>query len=77
MCAYKISAQLTLESSEIIYKTIDDFFQISFNYDLMNKVLRIIDVFDMLSISQKLGVNCEYEIAVRKNDAKKVHQIFK
>lgn len=76
MNAYKTSAQLALESSEIIEKTIDEYFQISFNYDLMNKVLRIIKEFDFLLINQKLEMNCEYEIAVRKSDAEKVHQIF-
>lgn len=76
MSAYKTSAQLALESSEIIEKTIDEYFQISFNYDLMNKVLRIIKEFDFSLINQKLEMNCEYVIAVRKSDAEKVHQIF-
>lgn len=76
MSAYKISAQLAIEASEIIEKTIDEYFQISFNYDLMNKVLRIIKEYDILLINQKLEMKCEYEIAVRKNDAEKVYQIF-
>ena len=40
--AYKTSAQITLQASEIIEKTIDIFFQLNFQYDMMNKVMRII-----------------------------------
>ena len=40
--AYKTSAQITLESCEIIEKTIDIPFQISFDYKNMNKVMRVI-----------------------------------
>lgn len=76
MSAYKISAQQALEASKIIEKTIDEYFQVSFNYDLMNKVLRIIKEHDVILINQKLDIKCEYEIAVRKKDALKVFQIF-
>ena len=40
--AYKTAAQMTLEEAEIIEKTIDIHFQISFDYKNMNKVMRII-----------------------------------
>ncbi|MBG7611199.1 YigZ family protein [Polaribacter sp. BAL334] len=76
MSAYKVSAQQALEASKIIEKTIDEYFQVSFNYDLMNKVLRIIKEHDVILINQKLDIKCEYEIAVRKKDAFKVFQIF-
>jgi uncharacterized YigZ family protein len=76
MSAYKISAQQALKASKIIEKTIDEYFQVSFNYDLMNNVLRIIKEHDVILINQKLDIKCEYEIAVRKKDALKVFQIF-
>lgn len=76
MSAYKISAQQALEASKVTEKTIDEYFQVSFNYDLMNKVLRIIKEHDIILINQKLDIKCEYEIAVRKKDALKVFQIF-
>ena len=40
--AYKTAAQMALESAEIIEKTIDIHFLISFGYANMNKVMRII-----------------------------------
>ena len=40
--AYKTSAQLTLNEANIIEKTIDKKFKITFDYKNMNKVMRII-----------------------------------
>jgi uncharacterized YigZ family protein len=40
--AYRISAQMALEASEIIEKTIDVHFKIDFDYKNMNKVMRVI-----------------------------------
>jgi uncharacterized YigZ family protein len=74
--AYKNSAQLALETSEIIEKTIDVRFKISFGYDLMNKVQRIIKERQLKIVNQKLELACEYEISVRKNDAEAIFEIF-
>ena len=40
--AYRSSAQLALDASEIIEKTIDVHYKLKFGYDLMNKVQRVI-----------------------------------
>lgn len=74
--AYKTSAQLALEASEIIEKTIDVHYQLKFNYDLMNAVQRIIKEKNIDIVSQKLEMDCEYVISVRKNDAKAIFNIF-
>lgn len=74
--AYKTSAQLALEASEILVKTIDVNYQLKFNYDLMNAVQRIIKEKNLEIVSQKLEMDCEYVISVRKNDAKAIFTIF-
>ncbi len=74
--AYKTSAQLTLEASLIIEKTIDIFFLLKFNYDLMNAVQRIVKEKNIEIINQKLEMDCEYTISVRKNDADVILKIF-
>lgn len=76
MSAYKTSAQLTLEISEIVEKTINEQFKICFNYDVMNKVSRILKQYDVQISHQKLDISCEYIISVRKKDALKVFEIF-
>lgn len=74
--AYKTTAQLTLQASIIIEKTIDVCFQLNFEYELMNLVMRIIKENDVQILNQKLELNCELVIAIRKKDAEKVYYIF-
>ncbi|QTE22701.1 IMPACT family protein [Polaribacter cellanae] len=74
--AYKTSAQLALEASEIIEKTIDIYYLLKFNYDLMNPVMRIIKEKNIEIVNQKLEMDCEYTISVRKNDAATIYTIF-
>jgi len=74
--AYRASARLTLESSAIEEKTIDESFQLNFQYDLMSKVLRILKENSITITRQKLEMDCEIIIAVRKSHTKKIVKIF-
>ena len=74
--AYKTAAQMALESSEIIEKTINISFIISFDYKNMNKIMRIIKEKNLTIISQKMELNCEIEIATRKKNAEIIFDIF-
>jgi uncharacterized YigZ family protein len=74
--AYKTSAQLTLDEANIIEKTIDKQFKITFDYKNMNKVMRIIKEKNIQIINQKMELNCEIEIATRKKNAKEIVDIF-
>ena len=74
--AYKTSAQITLEASNIVEKTIDVFFQLNFEYDMMNKVMRILKEKNINLECQKMELACEYVISIRKKEAKTVFEIF-
>lgn len=74
--AYKTAAQMSLEQAEIIEKTIDIHYLISFDYKNMNKVMRIIKEKNLEIIAQKLELNCEIEIATRKKNAESIFDIF-
>lgn len=74
--AYRNSAKLAIEASQIIVKTINVRFRISFPYHLMNKVMRIIKEQNIQIVNQNLELNCTYIIAVRKKESEKIHQIF-
>ena len=76
MNAYKTTAKLTLDESVIIEKTIDVFFQLIFDYKDMNKVMRIIKDNNLEIESQKMNLNCEYLISVRKKNAAKIERLF-
>ncbi|MEN8913685.1 MAG: YigZ family protein [Polaribacter sp.] len=74
--AYKKSAQLALTASEIIEKTINVQFKLTFNYDIMNPVMRIIKEKQIEIVHQRLEMDCSYIISVRKSDANRIFQIF-
>jgi uncharacterized YigZ family protein len=74
--AYKTTAQLTLEKANIVEKTIDKHFKITFDYKNMNKVMRIIKEKNLDIVNQKMELNCEIEIATRKKNAKQIFDIF-
>ena len=75
--AYKTTAQMALEASEIVDKTIDVNFKITFDYKNMDKVMRIIKEKKLVVISQKMELNCEIEISTRKKNAEEIFDIFK
>ena len=74
--AYRTSAKLALEASDIIEKTIDIQYQLNFGYDLMNKVMRVIKERNLKITSQKLAMECQYVIAVRKKEAQRIFAVF-
>ena len=75
--AYKTTAQMALETAEIIEKTIDIHFLITFDYKNMNKVMRIIKEKKLHIVNQKMELNCEIEISIRKKNAGEISDIFK
>lgn len=74
--AYKLSAQLALEASKIVKKTIDELFTLHFEYPEMNTVMRIIKEENLTMVYQKMELNCEIGISVRKKEAQTVFSLF-
>lgn len=74
--AYKTTAQLTLEASKILKKTINVDFLITFDYKNMNKVMRIIKEKNLNITNQKLELDCQITISVRKKEASQIFEIF-
>ncbi len=74
--AYKTTAQMALETCKIVERTIDETFLIKFEYPEMNTVMRIIKDEDLNLTDQKMELNCEFKIAVRKKDAERIFQLF-
>ena len=74
--AYKTAAQLVLENSEIVQKTIDVHFLLSFDYAVINKVMRIIKEKRLDVITQTMEMRCLIEIATRKKNAEQVLESF-
>ncbi len=74
--AYRTSAKMALEESDIVEKTMDVHFKITFGYDMMNKVQQVIKKNQLDILDQKLELNCEYIISVRKNESSAIFELF-
>lgn len=74
--AYRTAAQMTLEISPIITKTINVHYLISFDYKNINKVMRVIKEKNIEIITQKMELNCEIEIATRQKNAESIFNTF-
>lgn len=74
--AYKTSAQMALEASNIIKKTIKTTFQINFDYPLMNQVMRILKEEQIEPLTQEFLIACKITFSVRKTESEKVFEKF-
>lgn len=74
--AYKTTAKRVLENSKISVKTININFLLSFDYLILNKVMRIIKEKQLLIVNQDLELICKIEISVRKNNSEQIFKLF-
>jgi uncharacterized YigZ family protein len=74
--AYRTTAQMAIEASKIVEKTININYSISFDYKNINKVMRVIKEKNLEIISQKMDDSCRIEIAVRRKNAELIFDIF-
>ncbi|MBN2164941.1 MAG: YigZ family protein [Marinilabiliaceae bacterium] len=74
--AYKSAAADALQNAEIIEKTVNDYFKISFNYETMNDVMKIIKDENLSIISQNFELKCFIVFCVRQRDSERVKDVF-
>lgn len=74
--AYKTTAKLVLDEAEIVERTVNVAFQLTFEYQDMDKVMRIIKENNIEILEQKMNLNCSFLIGVRKKNAMKIVQLF-
>ena len=75
--SYRAGAQLAIENANIVEKIITKQFQLSFSYVDMDKVMRIIKQKQLEIISQKLEMDCQLLLSVRKSESEAIFSIFK
>ncbi|MBT8245825.1 MAG: YigZ family protein [Winogradskyella sp.] len=74
--AYRTVAQMALENTQIVEKTIDTQFKIQFDYKHMSRVMRILKDNTAEIDSQKLELDCVLTVSVRKGHANKLLDTF-
>lgn len=74
--AYKQAAANALKDAVIIEKTVNDYYEIKFDYLQMNEVMKIIKDENLEQIQQNFELNCSLTFSVRKNNSDKVYELF-
>jgi len=70
--AYKVATEEVLKSVQIIEKTVNDVYQVSFNYLQMNDVMKLIKSENLNILEQQFDTDCLVKIEVRKSQVEKV-----
>jgi uncharacterized YigZ family protein len=66
--AYKTSAAEALKNAEIIEKTVEDIFRISFDYGIMSNVMNAVKKVGIEMTAQNFGNEASIDIAIRKSE---------
>lgn len=74
--AYRSTSKFALESAVIIEKTIQQEFQLSFEYVDIDKVMRIVKQRQLQIVSQQMQTNCRLVISVRQSQTEQVEAVF-
>ncbi|MCD4681654.1 MAG: YigZ family protein [Bacteroidales bacterium] len=74
--AYKTATKEALDNAQIITKTIQDIYQVNFDYESMNDVMKIIKEENINQIFHSFDLKCVIKFSVRKNNSNKVFKRF-
>jgi uncharacterized YigZ family protein len=74
--AYRTTAQLSLNSAEIIELYLQTKFELHFEYTILNKVMRVLNEKKAVILSQKMEMNCHLTISIRKNESNILAEAF-
>ncbi len=75
--AYRTAAQLALESSLIIEKSVKVNYDLCFGYPQLSRVMRVIKQNPIDILNQDMSMDCTIEISVKLSDAVQTENIFK
>jgi uncharacterized YigZ family protein len=70
--AYKAATEEALKAVKIVEKTVNDVYQVSFNYLQMNDVMKLIKAENLNLLEQQFDTDCLVKIEVRKSQVEKV-----
>lgn len=74
--AYRGAASDAIQNNTIEEKIIREIYELSFDYPLMNEVMRVLKENDLEQISHNFEISCKLQFAVRRNLADQIIKIF-
>ena len=66
--AYKMAAKMSLEEAKIVKKLIKEKYTLHFEYKDLNNVMRIIKELNAEIVSQKMALDCQINVGIRKSE---------
>lgn len=70
--AYKTSTREALENAGIISRTVNDFYEVLFDYSETNNIMKIINEHDVRIISQDFDMKCHLTFSIRKRNSETI-----
>jgi uncharacterized YigZ family protein len=74
--AYKTAAKEALEANTIIEKTVQDVYEVFFNYEHMNDVMRVLKDEHVTQLSHEFDTNCNIKFSVRQQHSGRIADIL-
>ena len=75
--AYRSAAKDAIENTDIVKLTINDEYELSFEYPLMNEVMRVIKDEGLEVIDQDFQLSCKLQFMIRKNSSNRVYERYR
>lgn len=64
--AYRTAAAEAIANAKIVMRTVDEEYAFSFEYPLMNKVMKVVRDMDARIVSQSFDMDCQMTLSIRK-----------
>ncbi len=74
--AYKVAAKDAVDNAQIVEKTVNEIYQIEFEYGLMNAVMRVLKDENLEQFNQEFELDCSLDFSVRKSQSPRIVDIF-
>jgi len=74
--AYRSSASDALNHADIRSLTVNDIYELSYEYPLMNEVMRVVKDENLKVIEQDFQISCKLTFQVRKNFSNRIYERF-
>lgn len=75
--AYKTAADQAIQNARIIKKTLQSFYELEFDYELMNDVMKLLHELDVQPYEREFQARCRFRLGVRKTHAGKAVEYFR
>ena len=74
--AYKTATQEALQAAEVVELTVNDRYRVSFDYEQMNNIMRIVKEEGISVLNQAFDTRCQLDVEIRQQQVNRVVERF-